>query len=282
MSKEFEQLDNAQLLPKLKEWLESSPLYTEHRYTGGSLIKLPDEIELFCGQCERKTTWRNVANRTQTPNDKLQLQQRSYRCANCKEQQVHFLYSWYEEPKRADGIPVVVFRKYGQWPAIEERVTKELQEALNGTDDLKFYKTALRLRNFGYGVGAMLYMRRVIENHMSDMIQILQEEAKKSGQAGTLPEQQIPARFADKVDYADKLFPADLKPKNLPNPVKPLYLLASDAIHNLSETEAVTLFDQCRKVFEYVFSGLRPALKDRREFLDSLRAITELSASKSA
>ncbi len=36
MSKEFEQLDNAQLLPKLKEWLESSPLYTEHRYTGGS------------------------------------------------------------------------------------------------------------------------------------------------------------------------------------------------------------------------------------------------------
>src|SRR5207244_12258098 len=47
MSKEFEQLDNAQLLPKLKEWLESSPLYTEHRYTGGSLIKLPDEIELF-------------------------------------------------------------------------------------------------------------------------------------------------------------------------------------------------------------------------------------------
>src|SRR5207244_11097461 len=107
------------------------------------------------------------------------------------EQQVEVWYSWYEEPRRADGIPVVVFRKYGQWPAIEERVTKELQEALNGTDDLKSYKTALRLRNFGYGVGAMLYMRRVIENHMSDMIQILQEEAKKSGQARKLPKKKI-------------------------------------------------------------------------------------------
>src|SRR5207247_840122 len=112
-----------------------------------------------------------------------QFQQRTYRCANCKEQHVYFVYSWYEKPKRVDGIPVVVLRKYGQWPASEERVAKELEKALEGTDDLKFYKTALRLRNFGCGIGAMLYMRRVIENHMNDMIEILKEEAKNSGQA---------------------------------------------------------------------------------------------------
>jgi hypothetical protein len=41
-----------------------SPLYTEYRYTGGSLLRLPDGIELFCEQCERKTTWRTLANRS--------------------------------------------------------------------------------------------------------------------------------------------------------------------------------------------------------------------------
>jgi len=282
MSKEIEPLDNPQLLPKLKEWLESSPLYTELRYTVGNINKLPDEIEIFCEQCERKTVWRTTTNRNQVASDKAQLRQSGYRCANCKEQLIHFAYSWHDESQKVDGHVVTVFRKYGQWPALEERVKKELAKALEGTDDLKFYKTALRLRNFGCGIGAMLYMRRVIENHMNDMIQILTEEAKKGGQAGMLSAQEIPARFHEKVDYADKLFPAHLKPQNFPNPIKPLYTLASDAIHNLSEEEARANFDQCRKVFEYLFSGLRPALNERKEFLDGLKNLTELSTSKSA
>jgi hypothetical protein len=187
------------------------------------------------------------------------------------------VYSWYDDPLRVDGKAVSVFRKCGQWPALEERVPSELEKALGGTDDLKFYKTALRLRNFGCGIGAMTYMRRVIENHMNEIIQILREDLKRNSQTGVVFDQEIPARFVDKVEYADKLFPTDLRPNNLSNPLRPLYQLASDAIHNLPETEAVVIFDQCRKVFDYVFSGLRPALKERREFVESLQTITALS-----
>src|SRR6267154_267798 len=132
MAKEIEQLDNEQLILKLKEWLESAPLYTEYRYTGGSLLRLPDDIELFCEQCERKTKWKNQVSRNQTSNDRLQLQQRTYRCTNCKDQQLHFAYSWFDDPEKFEGKAVSFFRKYGQWPAPEQRIKKELEKALEG------------------------------------------------------------------------------------------------------------------------------------------------------
>jgi len=300
--KQTEELNDEQLQSKLIEWLQSAPLYTEYRYAGATLVILPNEIQMFCEQCQRETVWR--INRAQSGTDKGQYQQRSYRCANCKEQTIYFCYSWYEEAKIAMAgkqLGVSVFRKYGQWPAIEQRVKKELEKAL-GMQDLKFYKTALRLRNFGNGIGAMAYMRRVIENHMNEMIDILKEESEKMAHAGRIakqeiadkeepatqgipkqeiPKQEIPSRFLDKVDYAAKLFPAAIAPEGYPNPMKPLYTLASDAIHNLPEVEAVTIFDECRKVFEYVFSSLRPALKERRAFLDSLQAVADLSAKTS-
>jgi hypothetical protein len=295
--KQPEQLDNPELETKLQEWLQSAPLYSEYRYMGGNATSLPKDITLFCEQCRRETTFRTPS--AQVTVDRVALQQRQYRCTNCKENIIHFCYSWYEESKTLMGgknVPVYMFRKHGQWPPIEERVKEELQKAL-GDIDLKFYKVALRLRNFGNGIAAMTYMRRVVENHMSEMIDILRQESEKpflmSGVAETEDanksahvtetlKQEIPSRFFDKVDYAAKLFPASLVPQGYPNPLKPLYALASDAIHNLPEDEAVTHFDKCRYVFEHVFSSLRPALNERKAFLDGLRDVAQLTAQKTA
>ena len=40
----------------------------------------------------------------------------------------------------------------------------------------------------------------------------------------------------------------------------------AEAIDCLSDSEAVDVFDQCRLVFEYVFSRLRPQIQERRKF----------------
>jgi hypothetical protein len=124
-----------------------------------------------------------MVNRSQFPSDRAPFVQRSYTCANCKGQTAYFVYSCSEERQTVEKktISIFSFKKYGQWPPIEERISPQLEKALEKSADLDFYKAALRLRNFGNGIGAMAYMRRVIENHMSDMLQILSQEAEAKG-----------------------------------------------------------------------------------------------------
>ena len=209
------------------------------------------------------------------------FQQRAFRCRNCKEQYLYIAYEWSQVFEERDGKKEshFLFRKHGQWPTLEERVSPELEEALRGSEDLAFYKAALRLRNFGHGVGAMGYMRRVVENHMNEMLEILDEEARNNALGLSRNVEGIEKlRFADKLEQAASLFPKYLTPDNLPNPLAPLYVLTSDALHNLSEDEAVALFDQCRAVFEEVFSNLRPHLRRNKSFVNSLREIAEVAA----
>jgi hypothetical protein len=146
---------------------------------------------------------------------------------------------------------------------------------------LRFYRTALRLRNFGNGIGALAYMRRVIENHMGEMLEILSDEAKARGLPPMSKEEIASLRFSEKVDRAKDLFPALIKPENYPNPFDQLYKLTSDGLHNLSEDESIILFDQCRNVFGYVFSELRPYLGTRKKFLDDLQRLPKRGPSGS-
>jgi hypothetical protein len=214
-----------------------------------------------------------------TPSDRGAFLQRSYRCANCNNQNVYFSYNWQESSETIDGqqAKIYSFSKYGQFPPLEERLSRQLEQALQATDDLEFYKTALRFRNFGKGIGAMAYMRRVIEGHMGEMLEILNEEAQAKGLQPLAQDEIASLRFSEKVDRAKELFPAIIKPENYPNPFEHLYKLTSDALHNLSEDESVMLFDQCRHVFEYVFSELRPHLRTRKKFLDDLQKLPKLS-----
>jgi hypothetical protein len=122
-------------------------------------------------------------------------------------------------------------------------------------------------------------MRRVIENHINEILDILYEQAK-SDRPDLIDniEAAKTRRFSEKLDCASELFPKSITPPNNPNPLEPLYKLTSEAVHSLSEDEAVEIFDQCRVVFEYVFSELRPHLKANKNFVQALQAIALRSA----
>jgi hypothetical protein len=279
MPTEIQQIDNAQLDAKLTEILASGPLYTEYRYKGATGHQLPNEITLYCPQCLRETQFRYSGGRNQT--DRGQYFQRRYVCSNCNREPVYYSYNWQQSTENIAGqqVPVFSFSKYGQSPPLEERLTKDLERALEATDDLGFYKTALRFRNFGKGIGAMAYMRRVIEGHMGEMLEILNDEVRAKGLEPMSAEEVSSLKFSQKVARAKDLFPAVIKPQHYPNPFEQLYRLTSDGLHNLSEDESIILFDQCRHVFEYVFSELRPHLKTRKKFLDDLQTLPRLGTS---
>ena len=282
-----DQFDSAEALQEpLSDVLTKWPLYRVFIYTGKNCHSetsssygqksrfglLPKQIRLFCGhkECGYETLWEISDPKVYFRPEFIKRD--SYTCRNCGETTVNYCFIWQE--RQSDNI----FIKVGQYPELEERVPDTLKQALD-VDDLKLYKNALRMRNFNLGVAAVAYMRRVIENRMNDMLEILHEAAITHNARADLiarhKEMKEEKRFGVKVDYAGDLLPASLRPPGKPNPMAVLHELASEGLHAKSDEECVDIFDACRRTFEYVFGKLRVETEDAKNFVREMSALTE-------
>src|SRR5712664_2888995 len=71
------------------------------------------------------------------------------------------------------------FEKVGQHPAPTVKVPRDLSDALGSHGDL--YRKALICRNQGFGIGALAYFRRALEETMNEMLALLAEALKEEG-----------------------------------------------------------------------------------------------------
>jgi hypothetical protein len=270
-----------QLAQVLTKW----PLYRHYTYVGKEahhvnqqavtktrFAFLPPELKMFCNKqkCGYETAWKTSEAEVYFGSDFIK--RRRYTCRNCGLSEVYYCFIWQE---RADDS---VFVKVGQYPELEERVPEKLVEALD-REDLKLYQNSLRLRNFNLGVAAVAYMRRIVENRMNDMLEILHEAAIAHDAPADLiakhEEMKQERRFNVKVDYAGTLLPRSLRPEGKPNPIAILHELASDGLHAKSDEECVDIFDSCRRTFEYLFGKLRVENEDAKAFVQEMAMLAE-------
>jgi hypothetical protein len=166
----------------------------------------------------------------------------------------------------------------GQYPELEERISEALATALDATN-LKLYKNALRMRNFNLGLAAVAYMRRVVENKMGEMLDILHETAVTHGIDPTIvarhQEMRAEKRFSVKIDYAGHLLPPSLRPAGKPNPMAILHELASEGLHAKSDADCIDVFDKCRATFEYVFGKMKIEAEEAKNFVKSMADLTQ-------
>jgi hypothetical protein len=264
----LQNLTNEQLFAKLREILEGWPLYRDFVYLSADGMNiLPRVISFHCPGCKKDQWWER---QDYTTNDRAGFSGARYQCRNCHNQEIHFYFFW--QGKQSTGYR---FIKVGQYQPLEERIPTELEEQLKG-DDLEFYKRALRCRNFNFGIAALAYLRRVVENRMNDLLDLIAEAARQAGygaeELGNLEEVKASRVFDDKVSYAAAILPPSLKPGGA-NPIDLLHDLASEGLHSLTDGECIDIFDQSRSVFEHVFieSKIREA-KDK-SFLDGLNQL---------
>ena len=253
------------LLRKLQTVLRTWPLYRVLQYTGADNVSvIPSHISLHCSNCEKETFWETS---TYNENHRRGFLEKEFKCRNCGRRVVTYYFYWKKEQRHTE------FFKVGQYPELEEVVTQELQAALT-PEDLKLYKNALRLRNFNLGIAAVAYMRRVVENHMNDMLEILHEAARAHNLPAELlarhEEMKKEKRFAAKIDYAGDLLPKNIRPDGQPNPMAILHELASEGLHAKSDAECVDIFDECRQTFEYVFGKMRIETEQANAFVKGM------------
>jgi hypothetical protein len=242
--------------------LEQGPLYRKYRYRCFGPVTLPDELNLVCesSKCGGFRIFKLQ--------DRSDLDHCRYRCSNCGETTFRFLLSWdrnhelEEVPFPTGGTDMIGYEigrvaKVGQEPEPEERISPELARQL-GVIHTGLYGKAIRLRNFNAGIGALAYLRRVVEETVNELLDFVVAESQRDGRDVDAAEvQRVKAGrvFDDKMKVAKQLVPARLIPGGH-NPLDKLHDLASEGLHGLSDEECCDKFDAARRVFEYFFEEL--------------------------
>lgn len=166
--------------------------------------------------------------------------------------------------------------KAGQYPKLEITIPKAFDEALG--DRKSLYLKAMTLRHNNYGIGAVVYLRRVIEETTDDMLDLLEEHMVAAGS----PEADIEAlravkkstQFEDKVAEAAKVIPAHFRPGGV-NPFADLCKLVSIGLHNKSDAECCAIVDGMDRAFKFIYTRWKSYLDETKEYNAAAKAMRE-------
>lgn len=257
-------------MPTREEFLEKWPLYTN---CDCEQFHPPKSISLDCKQCGKETTW---------PLDSFhQLRQLSpfsgfvttYACGLCKNDKPHITFvirsSGWEKESPYTQTKV---QKIGQYPSQSVSIGRDLEKRLGESAPL--YKNALTCRNVNFGIGALAYIRRVIEDKCNELIEVIAIQAESFGENESAKiiraAKDERMTFDERLRLAAEAMPASLKP-NGANPLAALYGLLSNGLHAKSEEDCIGIVDETRDVFEYVFARLRAEIEDRNAMMAKVK-----------
>ena len=140
------------------------------------------------------------------------------------------------------------------------------------------YKKALINANFSHGIGALAYFRRVIENKVNALIDLIAEVARTANfeleQLSHIDEIKNDRRVDVRIEFASKILPMHLRPGGH-NPLDKLYAAASAGLHGESDEDCLQIFEDAKFVFEYLFKNLTVTNEEAREYLKRLSASRE-------
>jgi hypothetical protein len=258
----------------------------------------PKQISLVCeSKCRKETTWSRlhvpIDLGHQSPDKNIQTV--SYICNLCEKAHLTVIYradeieervtpgstanpDFHTPPSRV--YVLVKVTKIGQYPPPSVAVSKSLNQNL-GSDLTALYRKALVTRNQGYGLAAVSYIRRVVEDKTNELIEVAAEFAEAHAiDPTTVAKMRAAANSEEYVTYEDKLkiastvFPGRLLVGDI-NPLQVLYSLVSKGLHGLSESECVVVADATLEVFEHIFTKLKAEVIDSRAFEEKIKKMSQ-------
>lgn len=278
---------------KFAEYLRYGSLYQKHRFEvlPDDLAQIrPEMVHLYCPNCRRENPFRMPSFRSkaqheadigrgdglyQTPDTahKNGLESRVYaialECAGCTYEQYTF---WVEFDKSEKWA-----RKVGQLPQPSIAVPRDLAEALG--EDVELYKRAKICLNQAYGVAACACLRRVLENRITPLLEIIrsrrEEEGADEAELEELDEVIGGKVASSKIELAGDVLPPSLKFDG-DNALYLLYDELSFGIHSGDEDGCVEIAARALSSLDYVLVELgteRKKREARKGFRENLKRI---------
>jgi hypothetical protein len=198
----------------------------------------------------------------------------AYECVNCQHNSLGVIYELLEWKKDGDGPSYTHYavRKVGQTPPPSVTIAHELEQRLGSS--ARYYKNALVCYQAGFGIAAMAYLRRVVDDHTDTLIDVMAELMSTF----PIPDKAIAellaakkeSQYKNKLEVASALIPDSLKPGGV-NPLGQIYKHTSIGLHNKSDEDCIKIFDDLREDFEYVFRNLHLQAEERRNFASRMQ-----------
>jgi len=259
-----------------QEFVEKAPLYTRVEIEDFSP---PSSVTRMCSQpsCRKETTWlqsstAEIAFKELSP--AIRFKSAGYMCVLCRQASFAIAYellNWVENPKSPYSPKHwhhTAVRKIGQIPPQEIELPAEMNDRLGSTAG--HYKKALICRGQNYGIGAMAYLRRVIDEKTDDLIDVMAELSEAynvpGGKIEKLLEAKKEVRYEEKLKIASELIPDAIQPSGV-NPLGQLYRHTSIGLHGKTDDECVAIFDDLKDDFEYIFRNLHLQAEEQRQFV---------------
>jgi hypothetical protein len=269
--------------PKLvtpEEFITRWPLYTIAPVNG---FYPPSRFNLHCDnpkcQMQATTTWMvQLDTQYVSLGSDGDFKWVWYQCGSCTKNYLVVMYKelQFENRSKAGTTRRITTRiqKIGQYPALSVDIPKGIENNL-GPDGISLYKKGLVNRNAGYGLGAVTYIRRVVEDKTNELIEVAAKLAESHNVEAKVVEQ-IRRAATERTTYDQKLkIAATVLPSSLLidgiNPLSELYSLVSEGVHGLTEAECIAVADETTSVFEFIFTNLRAQTVTRHDFVEKVK-----------
>lgn len=270
-----------------KNFLEEYPLYRKFKtniswyrdYKAG--IKA-DELEkpaikMYCSVCGSDQTF-NMFNEyydkhtNEIVNDRIR--DLRYRCASCNKFQRIFLVAFHTKKGDKDS-DFLVLEKVGQYPAWSIDMDKELEKMLG--EHAEYYRRGLICESQSYGIGAYAYFRRITEDVIDELLESildLVEEDEKELYKKKLEEVKKEKIVENKISLVKDLLPKSLQAEGM-NPLKELYSVLSQGIHNETDEECIERAEAIRGILVFLVNQVMRTKKDKKSFTNGMKRILE-------
>lgn len=225
---------------------------------------LPATIQLHCANCGKTQTFERTEQVRGSGSDLGWGKVASYQCRNCKKRNQKYMYVWQKN----------AFWKVGQIPELGESIDSKLNKALG--DSAGLYRKAVRSRSFGFGIGAVSYLRRIVEDKTDALMDLLKDERWESWTTGEQQEYEnarLTYQYSQKIEYAaEKILPQTAF-VNGRDSFAALHDVTSSGLHGKTEEQCIEIFDRCNLIFTRTFQLLHEHKREREEFAKELLAL---------
>jgi hypothetical protein len=282
MTKETEK---ERVIALIRGFLEQHPLYASFRFkttfplaasysseVWGYSSAWPKSVTLRCERCKANTTWRLVEmSKKGGPDVPFEFFDHNYLlryiCGLCERESAAF---WCSAGSDADRTNHVL-RKQGQSPAWSIEPASAVAKALP-LETVAFYKKGLICLSHNFGLAAVAYFRRVVEQVTGHILDLIGQTAKELGDQATvvaIAEAQRSHQATDRLKFAADKLPANLRPGGR-NPLADLYDAYSEGIHALDDDECLDVALAMRATLDFLLPQLHDQLAAARAYQASL------------
>ena len=272
-----EQKPTEGLQERLRKFLEDDPLYRRLEIPGGisGYDKWPERVTIWCPIDKGPNPFRRQSgDYTGWPLVLTGFKLLEFTCGECDQFGAHYFVLGSDEGEDDDAVGYV--QKIGQYPPFDISVPKNMHSFLGESEPL--YKNGLINLSVGFGIGALAYMRRIVEDKVRDILLLLADIQEAEGAAaGDVKETRDLAegRQVDPIlKRAAELLPGSLRPGG-ENPLDRIYDSASSGIHAGTEDEAVSKAMAIKVALEYVVPRLQQQIEGKQAYLDAMGKLDE-------